>query len=140
MQLGGEYAAVTGGLVNVKAKECESRSVEQGPELPLGGRSGRSTSKKVVLDDLLGRGSAASTAAMSSAEKRRSRGEAAAKGESRARLRQRQRRSEREAGEDADMAASLASVARGEMGGAACSARVRESCGFKPGELQRGNY
>ena len=56
MQLGGEYAAVTGGLVSVKAKECESRSVEQGPELPLGGRSGRSTSKKVVLDDLLWRG------------------------------------------------------------------------------------
>ena len=38
-------------MVKVNAKEPESRSVEHGPELPGGGRSGRSTSKKVVGRD-----------------------------------------------------------------------------------------
>ncbi|KAE8787674.1 abscisic acid 8'-hydroxylase 4-like [Hordeum vulgare] len=47
-QGGGEYAAVAGGLVKVNMKELDSRTEEHGPELPGGGRSGRSTSKKVV--------------------------------------------------------------------------------------------
>jgi hypothetical protein len=52
-QRGGEYAAVAGGLAKVEPKEAESRSVEHRAELPRGGRSGRSTSKKVVGRDAL---------------------------------------------------------------------------------------
>lgn len=38
-------------MVKVNPKDAERRSVEHGPELPGGGRSGRSTSKKVVGRD-----------------------------------------------------------------------------------------
>lgn len=73
-QRGGEYAAVAGGLLNVDPKEAESRSVEQRPELlPGGGRSGQSTSKKVVgRDDAPGGDGAANSAG----DSRRLRGEA----------------------------------------------------------------
>jgi hypothetical protein len=81
----------------------------------------------VVLEEdaLLWRGSAASTAAMSSMEKRRSRGDgkAAAELESRATQRQRQRRSERWAEEAVGMASSpphslcFAVEGKAEMGG-----------------------
>jgi hypothetical protein len=69
-------------LVKVNAKEPESRSVEHGPELPGGGRSGRSTSKKVVGPDAsAGDGAAASSLAKSVGDMRRlRRGEATVAG------------------------------------------------------------
>jgi hypothetical protein len=77
-QGGGEYAAVAGGLVKVNPKELESRSVEHGPELPGGGRSGRSTSKKVVGPDASvgDDGVPASSSAVSAGDTRSFRGEA----------------------------------------------------------------
>jgi hypothetical protein len=78
-QGGGEYAAVAGGLVKVNPKELESRSVEQRPELPGGGRSGRSTSKKVVgrdASDGEDGGVPASSSAVSAGDTRSLRGEA----------------------------------------------------------------
>lgn len=120
--------------MSVKAKECESSSVEQGPELPLGGRSGRSTSKKVVPDDdLLWRaGSAASTAARPSAENRGSRGRGAAAAEWQSRAAARQRRSKREAG-DADMATTcfVGGAWERKRNGRRCCICMREGCGFK---------
>jgi hypothetical protein len=84
---------VTGGLVSVSANEWERRSVEQGPELPRGGRSGRSTSKKVVLALARCRaGCAASTVAMSWTERRRWRGVATEEWKWESRVKQRKRR------------------------------------------------
>ncbi|XP_066384858.1 uncharacterized protein [Miscanthus floridulus] len=77
-QGGGEYAAVVGVLVNVNPKELESRSVEHGPELPGGGRSGQSTSKKVVGHDASAGDDdvPASSSAVSGGDARSFRGEA----------------------------------------------------------------